>query len=256
MTGELNSELPVSLVEDRTMRITLSRPRKRNALTPVAIEILVQMIETADRREDVHAVIIDGLGPDFCSGYDLTSIAAGGEQGRRGPIEDYERLRSRNAWWTRMSEVGVPIIAQVHGHCLAGGLDLALSCDLVVAAEDSKIGFPATRTLGIPAMTWIPAFVGIQRARELLMTGAIITGVRAAEIGLITRACPAADLAAVCTELAKDLADVPRSLMRMNKRSIQSYIDTVGYRSAAAQGLPLDVLAHMALGSGPGVGAA
>ena len=134
-------------------RITLNRPEKRNALSIELVEELRDALWDADSDKSVHCVIIKGAGPAFCAGYDLTPSQKSQDDGverRRGRgIDDdawgIERFQRglRTLW-----EMHKPSIAQIHGHCLAGGTDLALYCDLLICSEEANIGFPALRNMG------------------------------------------------------------------------------------------------------------
>ncbi len=146
-------------VEDGRARITLARPKTHNAMTPRLLEELEHALWEADDDCAVHSVILKGEGASFCSGYDLTALGGKKRPGRRtGRTHDDDiwlieqnNRRIRTPW-----EMHKPSIAQVHGNCLAGGTDLALACDIVVAAEDARIGFPAARAMGaLPNNLWM-----------------------------------------------------------------------------------------------------
>src|SRR6266436_1360390 len=211
-------------VQERVARITLNRPDKRNALTPPMIASLHDALIEADARNDVNVIVLQGAGRDFCAGYDLTGVYAGikseadkaaaedASMSGDAPI-DYRTSTGTfdNDCWSleftqrqtlALFDLHKPVIAKVHGNCLAGGTDLALMCDMVLAADDAKIGFPATRANGTPPNHMWVYHVGPQWAKRLLMTGDALTGRDAARIGLVLDAVPTAELDAAVDELA------------------------------------------------------
>ena len=147
-------------VEDGRARITLARPKTHNAMTHRLLEELEHALWEADDDLSVHCVILRGDGHSFCSGYDLTAL--GGRSGARaiGPgrthDDDIWLIEQNNRRIRALWEMHKPSIAQVHGNCLAGGTDLAMACDMVIAADDARIGFPAARTMGaLPNNLWM-----------------------------------------------------------------------------------------------------
>ena len=158
-------------------RLTLNRPEKRNALNDELRGALFDALRAADSSSDVSVVIVRGGGPCFSAGYDLGSINS-----------DVERaIAPTDGWWSRhvvnnwfeMWDMSTPIIGQVHGYCLAGGTDVALLCDMVVAADDAVFGFPPARDLGaLPNNMWVYN-VGPQWAKRLTLTGDTVTGAEA-----------------------------------------------------------------------------
>src|SRR5437667_1985770 len=191
-------------VAGRVARITLNRPDKRNALSPQALDELHDALLEADDRTDVNAIVLAGAGKDFCAGYDLAGAYAG--QGAddapayrsvNGTIDDdcwqLERTQKKTL---AIFDIHKPVIARVQGNCLAGGTDLALMCDMVIAADEARIGFPAARANGTPPQNMFIYHVGPQWAKRLLMTGDWISGRDAARIGLVMESVPAAELEA------------------------------------------------------------
>ena len=243
-------------VAERVARITLNRPDKRNALTPQALAELSDALLEADDRTDVHAIVLAGAGRDFCAGYDLTGAYAG--QG----ADDGPAYRSQNAtidddcWQLEqtqkktlaMFDIHKPVIAQVQGNCLAGGTDLALMCDMVVAADDARIGFPAARANGTPPQNMFVYHVGPQWAKRLLMTGDWISGQDAARIGLVMEAVPAAGLEAAVGELARRVALVDAELLSAHKRVVNLSLELAGARTMQRLSAEMDARAHLSRG--------
>ena len=216
-------------VADGRARITLNRPDKLNALSLELQAELNEALWEADNHRDVHCVIIRGAGRAFSAGYDLTG---GGSRVPVSRIEDesnrYRGGRSidDDAWQLERAQrfrmalfdMHKPTIAQVHGYCLAGGTDVALLCDMVIAAEDATFGFPPARDLGaLPNNMWLYN-VGPQWAKRLTLTGDTVTGAEAQQIGLVLKAVPADLLEAEVEGLADRMALIDPDLLSANKR--------------------------------------
>ena len=210
-------------------RLTLNRPDKRNALNDDLRGALFAALRDADADRSVSVVVIRGAGTTFCAGYDLGS-----------PNSDVERrIAKQDGWWSRhvvnnwfeMWDMATPIIAQVHGYCLAGGTELATACDLVYVAEDAKIGYPPVRLMSPPDMQWQTWMMGLRRGMEALLTGDSMSGVEAVEYGFANRAHPAADLDDAVLAMAERIAKVPPDLLALNKRSAHRAMEAMGIRT-------------------------
>jgi enoyl-CoA hydratase len=243
-------------VAERVARITLNRPDKRNALTPQALAELSDALIEADDRTDVHAIVLAGAGRDFCAGYDLTGAYAG-QGADEGPAyrsqnatidDDCWQLEQTQKKTLAMFDIHKPVIAQVQGNCLAGGTDLALMCDMVVAADDARIGFPAARANGTPPQNMFVYHVGPQWAKRLLMTGDWISGQDAARIGLVMEAVPAAELEAAVGELARRVALVDAELLSAHKRVVNLSLELAGARTMQRLSAEMDARAHLSRG--------
>lgn len=243
-------------VAERVARITLNRPDKRNALTPQALDELHDALLEADDRTDVHAIVLAGSGRDFCAGYDLAGAYAGNAdaggpsyRSQNGTIDDdCWQLEQTQKKTIAMFDLHKPVIAQVQGNCLAGGTDLALMCDMVLAAEDARIGFPAARANGTPPQNMFIYHVGPQWAKRLLMTGDWISGRDAARIGLVMDAVPAAELEAEVSELARRVALVDAELLAAHKRVVNLALELAGARTMQRLAAELDARAHLSRG--------
>jgi enoyl-CoA hydratase/carnithine racemase len=182
----------------RVERITLNRPEKRNAMSFELQDELVEEIKDAERSNDVRCIVIRGCGPSFCSGYDITPGSADSYRTPMTVEEDVALLRDIADRWARVRNCRIPVIAQVHGYCVAGGTDLALHCDMVVAADDALIGFPPVRAQGgPPTHMWIYN-AGPQWTKRLLLAGDLISGSKAAEVGFVLEAVPADQVRRPC----------------------------------------------------------
>ena len=243
-------------VADKVARITLHRPDKRNALTPQTLGELADALLEADDRTDVHAIVLAGAGRDFCAGYDLTGAYAGqgaddgpAYRSANGTIDDdCWQLEQTQKKTLAMFDIHKPVIAQVQGNCLAGGTDLALMCDMVVAADDARIGFPAARANGTPPQNMFVYHCGPQWAKRLLMTGDWISGRDAARIGLVMDAVPAAELDAAVTELARRVALVDAELLAAHKRVVNLSLELSGARTMQRLSAEMDARAHLSRG--------
>jgi enoyl-CoA hydratase len=233
-------------------RITLNRPEKRNALADGLLSELEQALWEADDRKQVHCVILRGAGRDFCAGYDLSGEGRVREEGRRDGRsidDDIWLLERSNRRIRALFEMHKPSIAQVHGHCLAGGTDLALACDMIVAAEDARIGFPPARNLGaLPNNLWI-YHCGPQWAKRLTLTGDSITGADAQKIGLVMKAVPAGLLEAEVEQLADRLALIDPDLLAANKRIVNLAMELMGAQTLQRLAAENDARGHRAPGT-------
>ncbi|WP_445150437.1 crotonase/enoyl-CoA hydratase family protein [Baekduia sp. Peel2402] len=242
-------------VADRIARITLDRPQRGNGLTRQLIDELATCVERADLDPDVHVIVLSGNGTGFCGGYDLVDSAEGlgGGPSRDAPpagspldpavmaanhdpsrtwdpMVDHAMMSRNVKAFMSLFEATTPVICKVHGFCVAGGTDLALCSDLLVIAEDAKIGYPPARVWGSPTTSLWAARLGPQRAKRLLFTGDCLTGAQALEWGLAIEAPPAAELDARVDALAERIAQMPLNQLRMMKLLVN--------QQTVAQGLP------------------
>jgi enoyl-CoA hydratase len=222
-------------------RITMNRPEKRNALNhPLRGAILNQLKEN-DQNDEIRVTIIRGAGPSFSAGYDLGGGNEGHELPHYTPGGEGQWPRHVTESWMSIWDLAKPVIAQVHGFCLAGGSELATGCDLIYVAEDAQMGYPAVR-FGVPDMHFHPWFLGMRRAMEMFVTGNSISGVEAAEEGWANRAFPADRLDAEVIAVAEQIATVPPELVQLNKRAIHRQMDHMGLRQGIRAGTELCAL--------------
>lgn len=214
--------------------LTLSRPDRRNSLTPTMMESLEQSVEAADRDEEIRVLVIKAEGPAFSSGYDMEGVPTGS-----APLDTSARsflhrklyaVRRNGNWWLKLLwDLRKPTIAQVSGYCLAGGNDLALCCDLVYAADDAKFGMPQSRALGVThTHAFLPLLIGMRRSKELSFTGDSISGVEAERIGLINRSVAPDQLDAEVRRIAERIALTPGEMLMSSKWSINRVYETMG----------------------------
>ncbi len=237
---------PVHLVVDdprpRVRRLTLNRPEKRNALNNRLRGELLEALRAADADPEVSVSIVRGAGPCFSAGYDLSADNRV-DQPYYSPGGPGQWSRHVVEGWFTIWDLAKPVIAQVHGYCLAGGSELATACDVVFAAEDAQIGYPAVRLMSPPDMQYHPWLVGMRRAMELMLTGDAMSGREAAEWGFATRAFPAAELEARTLEFAERTAKIPTELQQLNKRAVHRAMEIMGARAAMRAGTEIQALA-------------
>ena len=242
-------------VEDGRARITFNRPEKLNALTVKLMTELHEALWEADNDTSVHCVILRGAGRAFSAGYDLTgadsdyppSRVHSEEKRYRGATsvdDDAWRLERSQRLRMALFDMHKPSIAQIQGYCLAGGTDVALLCDMLVAADDALIGFPPTRDLGSPPNHMWVYHVGPQWAKRLLLSGDMITGAEAQQIGLVMKAVPGEHLEAEVEQLADRLAMIDPDLLSANKRIVNLGLELMGARTMQRLAAENDVRGH------------
>ena len=234
------------LVTDRTpwgVRLTLNRPDKLNALSGELVEALSRAIDAAATDANVRVIAIAGAGRAFCSGYDLSEEAGGDIH---GPVAWRDLLAADVAATLKVLDCPKPVIAQVHGYALAGGLELAMACDLVVAAEGTKLGEPEIRYGSAPVTLLMPYLIGQKKTRELLLTGDLIDAAEAERIGLVNRVVPAERLEAGVDALADRIARTPPEVVAPTKRMLNRAMDAMGFREAVEAGIDLGAIINAA----------
>ncbi|MBF6599057.1 MAG: crotonase/enoyl-CoA hydratase family protein [Dehalococcoidia bacterium] len=245
-------------VEGGKARITLNRPEKLNALSMRLQRELNSALWEADNDARVHVIILRAAGRAFSAGYDLTPMQSPPRRedrdeaytdvyrGMASMDDDIWQLerqqRERMAIW----DIHKPVIAQLHGYCLAGGTDLALLCDIVVAADDAVIGFPPVRAMGSPVAHMWTYLVGPQWAKYFLLTGDSVSGREAAAIGLVWKSVPASDLAAEVEALAGKMEKIDTELLAPNKRIVNVALELMGARTLQRMAAETDGRAHQA----------
>jgi enoyl-CoA hydratase len=224
----------------RVRRLTLNRPHKRNALNDDLRLALFDALRAADADESVSVVVIRGAGNCFSAGYDLGERAHPVE--RAGATTDGWWARHVVAGWFELWDMATPLVAQVHGWCLAGGSELATACDLVYVADDARIGYPPVRSMSSPDMAWQPWLLGLRRGMEALLTGDAMTGVEAADLGFATRSFPADTLETEVLSIAGRIAEVPLDLLAINKRVCHRAMEAAGIRDGLRATAELNAL--------------
>ena len=221
------------------VRLTLNRPAKLNAISYDLRVALTAAIGDAVADDRVRVIVIAGAGRAFCAGYDL---AEGQPQSVWGWHELLaEDVNATLAIW----RCPKPVIAQVNGYALAGGLELAMACDLIVATRDAQLGEPEIRFGSAPVTLLMPYLIGQKMTRELLMTGDLIDGVEAHRIGLVNRVVDADRLVAEVDALADRLARVAPDVMAPTKLMLNRVMEAAGFLEAVEAGLDLQSMVNM-----------
>ncbi|MCX5045146.1 crotonase/enoyl-CoA hydratase family protein [Aldersonia sp. NBC_00410] len=240
-------------VTGRVARITFNRPAHGNAITADTPVELAAAVERADLDPHVHVILLSGRGKGFCGGYDLGIFAenlddeAGRPDTRRGtvldpmvqarnhnpfanwdPMVDYAMMSRFNKGFSALLHANKPTVAKLHGFCVAGGTDIALYCDQIIAAADTKIGYPPTRVWGVPAAGMWAHRLGDQRAKRMLLTGDSISGAQAEQWGLVIEAPPAEELESRTEELVARIARLPINQLMMVKLALNSALLSQG----------------------------
>lgn len=213
--------------------ITLDRPERLNAIAPEMPGEIRRAVERANDDEAVHVIVLQGAGRAFCSGYDLKIYAEGDNPAIQNempwdPMQDYKLMKRFTDDFFSLWRSYKPTICKVHGHAVAGGSDIALACDLLVMAEDAKIGYPPARVWGCPTTAMWVYRLGPQLAKRMLFTGDLIDGREAARIGLALEAHPESELDGAVQRLARRMAGVPKNQLMMQKLMINQAFDTMG----------------------------
>jgi len=222
-------------VDGPVATLTLNRPHSMNALTPEMVKELALAVNEVDKQADVKALVIRGEGRAFCAGADLDFLGQA--------FDDYHvfsgYLKDLNAFFFQLEELPLPVIGLVHGFALAGGLELLLACDMVIASEDARIGDQHANYGLMPgggSTQRLPRKLGVQRAMELLLTGRWLSGIEAAEWGLVLRAAPADRLEEELEKLVSSLRDKSRPGLGWIKRATHE-----GLNMALRDGVALEI---------------
>ncbi len=229
----------------RVARLRLNRPHRLNAINSAMPGEIRAAVEWANANDGIHVIVVEGEGRAFCAGYDLVALAE--ESPRDGGTADHPLQQEKDPW-DSMTDYAVmkrhtedfmalwrsakPTIAKVQGYAVAGGSDIALCCDLLVMADDAKIGYMPTRVWGCPTTAMWTFRLGPARAKQLMFTGDVISGKRAAEWGLANLAVPEAELDAATDRLADRIAGVPRSHLAMHKLVVNQVMLQAGVEQA------------------------
>lgn len=245
MNGEYSYDLLMVELDNTSgvATITLDRPEKRNALNGELVDELSDAIAWADADERVRAVLLRGAGKDFCAGVDLQALLDMADASVDEQLEDADALADL---FLIIRRVGTPVVAAVQGNALAGGCGLATACDIVLAADDARFGYPEVNIGFVPAMVMamLRRAVGEKRAFDLIATGRIIGAEEAERYGLIQHVYPQAEFDDRADEFAASLAGRSASALALSKRLLyQSELHS--FEAAVRAGAELNVLARL-----------
>ncbi len=223
----------------RIARLLLNRPERLNAINDAMPGEIRAAVEWANAEPSIHVIVVEGAGKGFCGGYDL-SLFGSGEiehpcQQEAQPFDampDFAFMRRNTEHFMTLWHSAKPTLAKVHGHAVAGGSDIALCCDLLVMAEDARIGYMPTRVWGCPTTAMWTYRLGPTRAKQLMFTGDTIDGRTACDWGLANLAVPAAELEAATQALASRIAGVPLSHLAMHKLVVNQVMLSMGLQQS------------------------
>jgi methylglutaconyl-CoA hydratase len=223
--------------------VSLNRPEKRNALNSVLVDELADAVAWADADARVGAILLRGEGSDFCAGADLQELSELAEAGVEEQLGDADALGDLFLIFRRIS---TPIVAAVHGHAIAGGCGLATACDIVLAAEDARFGYPEVKIGFVPAMViaMLRRAVGEKRAFDLVATGRLVGARTAESYGLVHHVFPAGEFEERAREFVEDLAQRSASALALSKRLLYQ-TERHSFEAAIRAGADVNVMARM-----------
>jgi enoyl-CoA hydratase len=256
-------------VDGRAARITLNRPERGNGITLEMPRELADCVERANLDPSVHAIALAGNGSGFCGGYDLVASAermGGAGRGAEGPegspidpavmarnhapnsnwdpVTDFQMMSRNVRGFMSLFHSEKPVICKVHGYCVAGGTDMALCSDLLVVADDAKIGYPPARVWGVPTTALWAYKLGPSRAKRLLLTGDSINGREAVAWGLATDSAPAAELDPAFEALLERVVRIPINQLVMHKALVNQALFAQGLHATQLLGTFFDGIAR------------
>lgn len=229
--------------EGAVATITLNRPDKLNALSDeLQFEVRDALEDAGWADDEIRAIVLKAAGRAFSAGFDITVGRNANAAERRAKFLKGKTF-SGSAWWDVFWNNPKPIIAQIHGFCIAGGLATATFCDLRICSEDAKFGAPEIRTGGpyVPAI-W-PWVIGMTKARELLYTGNLIDAAEAKRLDLVNQVVPAEDLDAAVRAQAETIAKLPAATVEYNKKLINAAYEHMGVRQVIERSMELEAVA-------------
>jgi enoyl-CoA hydratase len=255
-------------VDGRIARITLDRPERGNGITLEMPPELAESVERANLDPDVRVIALAGNGKGFCGGYDMVESAEGSPEGFAAdgepgspldpatiarnhdpsgtwdPVVDWQMMSRNLRGFMSLFHSDKPVVCKVHGFCVAGGTDMALCSDLLVIADDARIGYPPARVWGVPTSALWAFRVGDQRAKRLLFTGDLIDGRTALDWGLAIEAPPAAELDERFEKLLERIALTPTNQLAMMKLLVNQALYAQGLHATQSLGVFFDGIAR------------
>lgn len=238
--------------------ITLNRPEKKNTLTDAVIQGVADGVDAATKSAAVAAIVIRGAEGTLTAGYDLSSVGdytgedypgwstpfgARGPQPREGawdPVRDYQFMHNNVRRFMKIWECPKPVIGEVTGWAIGGATDMILCADLLYMASDAHIGYAPSRLYGTPTtMMWVYR-LGLEHAKQYLLTGRAIDAEEAHRIGLVSQVCDAAEISSIVEEEARRFATIPANQLALNKMLINQAFENMGLRTSQMLGTFFD----------------
>ena len=230
--------------------IVLSRPHEYNTITPELRDELAAAVDAADADRDVRVILLRADGPAFCAGYGLDwSTQAQAQEGATrervwDSVADYQMMSRFVDTYMKLWYASKPTIAAVQGWCIAGGTDMVLCADLIVAGESAVFGYPPARVWGTPTTAMWVYRMGLEQAKRYLLTGDEIPATEAARIGLILEAVPDGELQEHAAALAGRMARLPLNQLQMLKLLCNQTAESMGMASSRTLGTLFDGIAR------------
>jgi enoyl-CoA hydratase len=224
-------------IAGRIARITLNRPARLNAIDDKMPREIRRAVEAANADERVHVIVLAGAGRAFCAGYDLKKYAEGDPKNRWNqampwdPMRDFSAMKANTDDFFSIWRSYKPVICKVHGYAVAGGSDIALCADIVIMAEDARIGYMPARVWGCPTTAMWVYRLGAEKAKRMLLTGDTVDGRTAEKMGLVYQAVPRKELDRTVDALARRMAGVPKNQLMMQKLMINQAYENMGLAS-------------------------
>ncbi len=220
--------------EDNIARITLNRPDRYNAISSKMPEKLRKSVDKANRDEKIRVIILEGAGENFSAGYDMKEFAEaprptqGSQEMPWDPTLDYKMMKQNTEDFMSLWNSPKPTICKIRGYAVGGGSDIALCCDIIVMAENAKIGYPPARVWGCPTTGMWVYKLGAERAKRMLLTGDLIDGGEAEKIGLVYKAVEEESLDEEVEKLASKMISIPQNQLMMQKLMINQAYENMG----------------------------
>lgn len=225
-------------VDDRVSIVTINRPDKLNAISPDLKQALLDTLHQADRDPDTRVVLLRAAGRSFCVGYDIGNPKdPEREKWRYDALRWHESLRASIVFELAPWDMKKPVVAQVQGHALGGGCELAMLCDVTIAGESALFGEPEIRFSNAGPAIVMPWFIGLKKARELLYLGDMIDAKSALDLGMINKIVPDAELGAAALKFAKRMSLISADALYNTKLAINRGAEAMGFRNAVNVGV-------------------
>lgn len=239
--------------DERLAYITLNRPEKLNALSNNMRAEIMDAMREAEHDEEVGVIVLRAMGRSFSSGYDLSPSRSAGDDkfvSPRSKLPDTGSTHPGRSQWSRhvvmtnwiIWELAKPVVAQIQGHCLAGGTELATSCDFRIVAEDAQIGYPPVRAMTTMDMMWTPWHLSPAKAREFAYLGDSVSGKDMVELGWANYAIPKEELGEFTEKFARRLGVIDNEMLMYSKRAVNRQYETMGIRQGLHSGTEIQAL--------------
>jgi enoyl-CoA hydratase len=240
--------------DGRVAYITLNRPEKLNALSNDLRGEMFHAMKEAEADRSVGVIVLRGAGRSFCSGYDLSPAREASADSpfvnARSRMPDTNTTHPAHYDWSRhvlmanwtIWELAKPVVAQIHGYCLAGGTELASFCDFRIVADDAQVGYPPVRAMGTMDIMWAPWHLPMTKAREFAYVGDSFSGKDMADLGWATYAVPRDQLEEFTERFARRMAHIDNDMLMYSKRSVNRQYEAMGIRTGLMSGTDVEAM--------------